>query len=29
MGDNGAIDVDINYRTPRVQILWTDYLPQH
>ena len=29
MGYNGAIDVDINYRAPRVQILRTDYLPQH
>lgn len=29
MGDYGAIDVDIDYRTPRVQIFWTDYLSQH
>ena len=29
MGYNGAIDVDINYRALRVQILRTDYLPQH
>ena len=29
MGDYGAIDVDIDYRTPRVQIFWIDYLSQH
>jgi len=29
MGDYSAIDVDINYKTPRVQIFWTDYLPEH
>ena len=29
MGYNGAIDVDINYRAPRVLILQTYYLLQH
>ena len=28
MENYGAIDVDINYRTARVQIFWTDYLSQ-
>ena len=29
MGDYAAIDVDIDYKTPKVEVFRTNYLPQH